>query len=281
MISTATAAQPAFPPRVEIQRLSLASHQTDVAVSGAGDDAVILLHAIGIDRQVWAAVAAWLPACVRAVAVDLHGFGSAAASPPASMDDHATDLADVLDQLGIERAHVAGVSYGGAVALTFALRHPERVASLGVAASLARAPAEVFEQRARLAEESGPDAYVEPTIERWFTAEERAVRSAPVRYVNDCLRRTPVASWARGWRVLGAVDILDDLGSITCPATVVAGELDTSCTPASMQQIAERLGDATFHVLRGAAHMLPLEQPFALARHLYAGTRRSPQIVRR
>jgi pimeloyl-ACP methyl ester carboxylesterase len=81
--------------------------------------------------------------------------------------------------------------------------------------------------------------------------------------------------------VLGAVDILDDLGSITCPATVVAGELDTSCTPASMRQIAEGLGDATFHVLSGAAHMLPLEQPFALARHLYAGTRRSPQIVRR
>jgi len=272
---------PIFPAQAQVMRLTLATHQTELAVSGEGEETVIFLHAIGIDRQVWAPVAAWLPSRLRAVAVDLHGFGSAAGSPPTSLADHATDLADILDHLGIERAHVVGLSYGGAVALTFALGHPARVASLSLVASLARASAEAFERRASLADELGPDGYVEPTVERWFTAEESAVESAPIRYVRDCLHRTPAANWAQGWRILSQIDVLDELGSITCPATVVAGELDHSCTPASMRQMADSLGNATFHMLANASHMLPLEQPFTLARYLYAGIRRSQQIVRR
>lgn len=279
-MGTAENPQPVFPAPSEVHPLALTSHRTTLTSTGRGDEVILFLHAIGLDRQAWGAVAAWLPTDIRTIAVDLRGYGSATASAPVSLDGHAADLVEILDRLGVDRAHVVGHSYGGAVALTMALGSPGRVASLGMVASLAKAPVQIFEDRAVLAEESGVEAYVASTVERWFTPEECAADAAPIRYVEGCLRATPVVNWAQGWRVLSAIDVLDDLDRVTCPATVVAGEFDTSCPPASMARIAEGLPDATFHVLPGASHMLPLEQPFALARQLLAGVTRSRQFVR-
>ena len=49
---------------------------------------------------------------------------------PYSMDQHADDLAALLDACGVERAHLVGISYGGEVSQAFVLRHPARVRSL-------------------------------------------------------------------------------------------------------------------------------------------------------
>jgi pimeloyl-ACP methyl ester carboxylesterase len=258
--------------RVE-HRVVLAGYESVVTITGEGDDVFVLLPAIGMDRSSWDTVAWWMPEGVRCVAADLRGFGSAITSRPESMGGHAEDLLAMLDELGIGRAHVIGHSYGGAVAATFALAHPDRVTTLGMVASVVSAPAALFEERARSAEADGD--FAAETVERWFTEGERAAPGRPIQYVTDRLRATPAANWAAGWRVLGTHDIGDRLGEFEMPTTIVAGEWDTAVPPHLLEAAAGRMPNATYALIAGGAHMLPLEQPFELARLLYSqgGTR--------
>lgn len=104
------------------------------------DDPVVLIHGLGGWAENWAPI---MPAIAasgrRAVALDLPGFGeSERATRPRYFDLenglYAKTFTAVLDELGIARAHVAGQSFGGAVAFIAAIAAPERVASLTLVA---------------------------------------------------------------------------------------------------------------------------------------------------
>ena len=96
----------------------------------------------------------------RVLAYDLRGHGAATdAPPPADLRTLADDLQEVLDHEQLTGAHVVGLSYGGAVAQTFAVHHRESVLSLTLAATTDRAFAS-FEQRASAIETDGPAAQV-------------------------------------------------------------------------------------------------------------------------
>lgn len=89
---------------------------------------VLAVHGITAHHQSWARVAAALPG-VAVVAPDLRGRGQSRMLPqPARLDDHADDLAAVLDHFEVERALVVGHSMGAFVTARFAQRHPDRLA---------------------------------------------------------------------------------------------------------------------------------------------------------
>ncbi|KGN32508.1 alpha/beta hydrolase [Knoellia sinensis KCTC 19936] len=90
--------------------------------------AVVLLHAGVADRGMWSPVVPALAAAHRVVTPDLRGFGESALPGEAYAD--ADDIANLLGALGIDRAAVVGASFGGRVAMEFAVRHPHRVESL-------------------------------------------------------------------------------------------------------------------------------------------------------
>jgi 3-oxoadipate enol-lactonase len=80
----------------------------------------------------------------RVLQYDCRGQGqSDHPGEPYSMEGHADDLAGLLVMLGVSRAHVAGISYGGEVAQAFALRHPDRVLSLVLADTVSEVGAEL------------------------------------------------------------------------------------------------------------------------------------------
>src|SRR5579871_2685350 len=95
--------------------------------------ALMLLHAQGFNSKLWQPQME-LAGAFDIVAWDMRGFGSSSDPlAPYAMADLAADLAAVLDHAGIERAHVCGISMGGAVAQEFAGRYPERVSKLVLA----------------------------------------------------------------------------------------------------------------------------------------------------
>lgn len=107
---------------------------------GAGSD-VVLLHGLAGNQAFWnLEVLAALAAEFRVTTFDLRGHGYSA-MPPARYRpaDLAADLQGLLDYLGIAHVHLVGHSYGGVVALRFALDHPGRVCSLVLADSRLRA----------------------------------------------------------------------------------------------------------------------------------------------
>ncbi len=113
-------------------RLTIDGRTVHVEQRGEGEP-LLLLHGFGESTYSWRKVVPALSEHYRTIAIDLHGFGyTERPKEPAaySRDGQLRLILGVLDALGIESAHVAGHSYGGALSLALAARHPERVRSL-------------------------------------------------------------------------------------------------------------------------------------------------------
>ena len=129
----AEAGTPAPP---SLRRVLLGDHGTTVAQAGVAGPPVVLVHALGLDWRMWEPVIAQLAAGRRVYAYDVRGHGSATEAPrPSCMNDLATDLLAVLDALGLDRAHVVGLSYGGGIVQTAATLAPERFESMTLMAT--------------------------------------------------------------------------------------------------------------------------------------------------
>jgi 3-oxoadipate enol-lactonase len=244
-----------------LHRVSLADHSTTVSQSGSSGPPVVLIHALGMDRRMWDLVMPDLSAGRRVFAYDVRGHGSAAGAPvPGAMADLGADLLSVLDALGLERAHVVGLSYGGGVAQAAAVTAPDRFASLSLLATTGH-PFDAFEGRAVAAEQEGMAAQVIPSMTRWFTPAALAVNGWGVRYARECVLRTAATDWSGAWRAFRNFDVAEGLTRLDLPALVLAGELDVATPPAVMSELANRIPGAHYRELPGAPHLQSLETP--------------------
>jgi 3-oxoadipate enol-lactonase len=256
------------PPPPLLHHIQLRDHETVVAQSGQEGPAVLLSHALGLDWRMWQPVIARLAQGRCVYAYDIRGHGSASGSPrPFSLDDAAADLIGVLDAVGVEQAHVVGLSYGGGITQTAALRNPERFASMALLATTDY-PFEAFEGRARSAEADGMEAQVVPSLTRWFTPAGLALNGWGVRYARERVQRGQVSDWAAAWRSFKGLDVQGWLAGVEIRTLVLAGELDASCTPEIMGPIAERIPGALYEELPGTPHMQTLERPELVAQAL-------------
>jgi 3-oxoadipate enol-lactonase len=251
-----------------LRRVRLADHETLVARAGEDGPAVVLIHALGLDWRMWEPIMPRLAVGRRVFAYDIRSHGSAAGSPtPFAMDDTAADLVGVLDALGLDRAHVAGLSFGGGIAQTAAKSHPEHFESLALLATTDY-PFDAFEGRARSGETDGMEAQVVPSLTRWFTPDALATNGWGVRYARERVRRAYPEDWAASWRAFKGLEVQNRLAGFEAPTLVLAGELDASTTPEIMAGIAERIRGAEYRELSHTPHMQTLEQPDLVAEAL-------------
>ncbi len=260
-----------------LHRVRLADHETVVTQSGEAGPPVVLLHALALDWRMWEPVMAPLSVGRRVFAYDLRSHGSAAGSPtPFTMADTAADLVGVLDALALDRAHIVGLSYGGAIAQSAAISYPERFASVALLATTDY-PFESFESRARAGETDGMKAQIVPSLTRWFTADALALDGWGVRYARECIRRSNAGDWAASWRAFKGLDVQDRLDTLKLPTLVLAGDTDASTTPEIMAGIARRIPGAAYRELRETPHMQTLEKPELVADALGAFITTEPQ----
>jgi pimeloyl-ACP methyl ester carboxylesterase len=229
--------------------------------------AVVLLHAGVADRTMWAEHLQPLAAAgLRAVAIDLPGFGEAPAARvvQAPWDD----VLATMDALAIERASLVGNSFGAAVALSVAATARERVDAL----ALISAPAPGMEPSAELlaaweAEEAAlqrgdVDGAVEAVLDAW------TLPAGPpeVRDRLAAMQRRAFAVQAAAGPVPDAPDPAEApqaLASLTAPALVAVGEHDMRDFHDSAEALARALPHARRTVVEGAGHLAPLERPEA------------------
>ncbi|MGI5420801.1 alpha/beta fold hydrolase [Actinomadura luteofluorescens] len=248
-----------------MHRVALADHETVVAQKGDHGPAVILSHSLGVDWRMWEPVMELLANGRRVFAYDFCGHGGAAGAPrPFTMDDLAADLLGVLDAFDVDRAHVVGLSMGGGIAQTVAVRAPEHVASLALLATTDHA-FDAFEGRARSGEDDGMEAQIVPTLTRWFTPAALATDPWGVRYARERIRRLDSADWAAAWRAFKGLDVQGRIAGKDFPTLVLASEADASTTPEIMSGIAERIPGSTYRELPGTPHMQTLERPDLVA----------------
>jgi len=236
--------------------------------SELGDgSAVALLHAGIADRGMWDDhLEALAGAGHRVVAVDLPGFGEAAAGPgPVA---HWEDVVETMDALGIERASIVGNSFGGAVALRVAALHPERVSSLLLFSAPAAPEPEpspqllaAWEAKEEAAAAGDFDKATAAVVASWVrpdTPEEVRQRVAAMQHRNYELH-------ASEQELEQAPDPLEEdstlLEAIDCPVLLAAGEEDMVDFRNAVGELAAKLPQATTAVISECGHLAPLEAP--------------------
>ncbi|HET9323309.1 MAG TPA: alpha/beta fold hydrolase [Gaiellaceae bacterium] len=189
-----------------------------------------------------------------------------------SVEQLGRDLLELLDDSGIERAAICGVSLGGATAMWVAASEPERVDRLVLACTSARfgEPAQWVE-RAAVVREQGLDPIADSIVARWFTA---AAPEELVARFRAQLVATPPDDYARCCEALARWDFRERLGEIQAPTLVVGGAEDPAAPLEHQRLLAERIPRARFAVLDDAAHLANVEraEPFSrlVADHLTA-----------
>jgi 3-oxoadipate enol-lactonase len=203
---------------------------------------------------------------------DCRGHGrSGKPQGPVTVERHADDLADLIDQLGWPTALVAGASMGGCIALAFAIRHPGRVSALGLVDTTAwygpDAPKN-WEQRANAALAAGLSSLTDFQVTRWFGDKFRAENPEVVEDCVDTFLRNDVGVYAQTCRMLGACDLRAGLPPIKVPTAIVVGDEDYATPPAMAEAMHKAIAGSTLTVLPGARHLTPLERPDQVAAEL-------------
>lgn len=131
--------------------LRLGDQLVHVEQAGAGEP-VVLLHGFGASTYAWRKIIPGLAARFHVIAIDLNGFGYT--QRPKDFESYTREgqadlVLRVMDALGIQKAHLAGHSYGGGITIWLASRHPERVRSMVLVDS--SAPTYSNDRRSRLA----------------------------------------------------------------------------------------------------------------------------------
>jgi pimeloyl-ACP methyl ester carboxylesterase len=238
---------------------------------GAGEPPLVLVHGFTGFRQDFEGVLEDLALHGRALAPDLRGHGgSTHTGDPAgyTLDALTGDLLAFLDAVGVARCDLLGHSMGGMLALRLAVAHPERVASLVLMDTTARAvpgiDPRLIELAERLIQEDGMEALARVLRAR---ASDDPARSRPDRRLERewgperfwAWRRSrvvstdPAAYGALARAMMGAEPLVDRLGEIRCPTLVLVGAEDHDFLEPA-RELAAGIAGARLAVLPGGGH---------------------------
>ena len=230
---------------------------------------LVLLNSIGTTADMWSACIGPLAEQLRVIRIDTRGHGLSPASPvgaPCSLKDLAADVLGVLDELGIQRARIAGVSLGGMTAMHLAAYHPERVDRIALACTSAwLPPAQGWRDRAADVRAQGMAAVAGVPRRTWITSELAGRDPDLLARLEAMLAGTDPESYAQCCEAIAEMDLRPDLPRIAAPTLLLAGADDPATPPSHAEDIAAGIPGARVQVLHPAAHLAPIEQPGAVA----------------
>jgi len=193
--------------------------------------------------------------------------------------DLAGDVGRVLDGLGIEAAHVLGVSSGGAIAQQVAVEHPERVRTLTLVATSFGGPASVAWEDLPQSTDAVTASFADPAPDPDWTDREAVVNhivagqrvfagTLPVdeerlaAFVRRAFDRTPdmAAAWKNHWMAEPGPPIRAGIASITAPTLVLHGTADPLFPYGHGEALAREIPGARLVPLSGMGHEMPPPQ---------------------
>jgi 3-oxoadipate enol-lactonase/4-carboxymuconolactone decarboxylase len=235
----------------------------------AGAPTLVLLNSLGTGGEMWASCVGPLAERFRVVRIDARGHGRSpapAAGPPCRLADLGRDVLAVLDRIGADRVHLAGVSLGGMTAMWLAAYHPERVARLALLCTAAHLPpADGWLERAATARTAGVAALAEAVLARWVTPELAGRDPDLVGRLRAMLVGTDPEAYAQCCEAIAAMDLRADLPRIAAPTLVLGGARDPATPLEHQRAIAAGIPGARLEVLDQAAHIATVAQPAAIA----------------
>ena len=232
---------------------------------------LLLIQGLGYGRWGWDPIVAGLDTRHLVIAFDNRGIGeSDKPEGPYTAAQMAGDALQVLDEAGVERAHVFGASLGGMIAQELAVIAPERVDKLVLGCTTP----------------GGPDAVPMPEVTLALLAESASLAPevALRRFVENALGNDPETGLVdelvalrvlnppdpAGWQAQAAAGMgfQGVEGQITAPTLILAGTADNVVDYRNADLLAARIPGARVELLEGSGHLFFWEQPSACVRIL-------------
>lgn len=240
--------------------------ETYYELTGAGDETLVFIHGLGSSAQDWEYQLPFFAEHYQVLTYDVRGHGqSEKAKPPYSVAMFATDLADLLKKLNIEKAHFVGLSMGGWIAFQFGVDFPQMTKSLTIVNSWADMRPKSFADRR---------AFFQRIIFfKLISMRKIGEFLAPRLFIKpeqEDLRQTFIERWAKNHKpsYMAAMragmkwSVADRLDEILCPVLVVSADEDY--TPVSAKQVyVDALPDGRLAVVEDSRHASPVERPEA------------------
>ncbi|MBN3959662.1 alpha/beta fold hydrolase [Nostoc sp. NMS8] len=218
---------------------------------------------------------------LQLVYFDHRGQGRSARGPKETytLDNNVEDMEALRQHLGLDKIVVIGGSYGGMVALTYAVRYPQNVSHLIVIATAAHSG---FLKRAKeILASKGTEEQKASAQRLWdgnFENEEQLRQYFQVLGPMYSLKYEPTTSgiaWQRNILSVDAINvafggflrnynILDQLHKITAPTLVIAGRYDWICAPEFSEEIAQAIPNADLRIFENSSHLIRADEPEAL-----------------
>jgi 3-oxoadipate enol-lactonase len=230
-----------------------------VEAGGGSATPIVFLHGVGSDKTVWHPQLDHFSRERRVIAFDYPGYGNSDPAPEGTTrDDYASAIISAMHELGVDRAHICGLSLGGVVAIAIHHAAPERCASLILADTFAVHPdgRAIYErslagsQDLRAMAEARADVLIAQPA-------DPAVRHEVV----ETMSRIDPAAYRVGAEAVWLADQRARAASINVPTLVLVGEGDLVTPPQLSNELVDLIPGARMQVISGAGHLGNVERP--------------------
>ena len=228
---------------------------------GGNAPPIVFLHGVGSDKSVWRPQLDHFAAERRAIAFDYPSYGDSDPAPAgATRDDFAAAILSAMRELGIDRAHVCGLSLGGVVAIAMHAAAPEACASLILADTFAAHPDGQGIYDRSVAASENIRAFAEARVDVLLAQPaDPGVRAEVV----ETMARIDPAAYRMGAEAVWLADQFERARDIRVPTLVLCGSEDKVTPPALSLALAQLIPGARAELIEGAGHLSNLEQPEA------------------
>jgi len=221
---------------------------------------------IANDLTLWDEQAAVLGRDYRILRYDLRGHGDTQATEgDYSVELLLRDLVGLLNELNIQKTHLVGLGFGGALAQAFTIGNSHRVNALVPCCCRAKMVPEFAAMWHKLREavaKDGVEVIVEPTVQRWFSDDFKAANPQVLQKMANMIRGTTTLGYLGASAAFLKLDIEDKLPQIKAPTLYVSGAEDKLGGPPDlMNELAKKIPNAHHRSIPKAAHIANVQNP--------------------
>ncbi len=228
---------------------------------------LVLIMGTGLDHTCWHAQVKAYSGQFECIIFDNRGTGQTkTTNEPMATRLMADDTASLMDELGIERVHISGLSLGSCVAQELTLMRPDAALSLQLHGTWAKADGYAgrkFQAQIRLLETLNIRSFYEINV-LWFITPESMQRNPDQvqARIDAAVRNNPSAELLiKQYEADLAHDTRDRLSKIMTPTLVTVGTFDLATPPFYARQVAAAIPGAEFVVFDGGGHLHNLDNP--------------------
>ena len=229
---------------------------------------LVLSHSLACTVRMWDPQVEAFKDKFRILNYDMRGHGATSAPQgPYSLEMLADDVLGLTKQLGIQKGFYCGLSIGGMIGQTIAIRGGHPFTKMVLADTTHTQPPEAIKQwedRISIAKAKGMGALVDSTMERWFTAPNRATPAA--KKIAALIAATPAAGYIGCGQAIMKLNTTARLKDIKLPVLAITGEQDGAAP--GTKYIGEHVPGAKYVGIPNAAHIANVEQAEAFNRAL-------------